>query len=55
MTIHANRLILGFTKIASYFRNAVVTANLEQRRCDLRGGALPLRLSPALGSGKASP
>ena len=56
MTIHANRLILGFAKIASYFRTLVVTAGQEQSHCDLwgGGGGLPPRLSPASGSGNAS-
>ena len=39
MTIHANRLILGFEKIASYFRTLVLTA--RQERANLtRGGGL---------------
>ena len=49
MTIHANRLILGFGKIASYFRTPAVTAGPEQHHCDRRGGGgLPPRFKPRL-------
>ena len=48
MTIHANRLILGFAKIASYFRTPVVTAGQAQRHCDLRGWGLASAFKPRL-------
>ena len=55
LTSHADLLILGFGKIGSYFRTSVVTAGREQHHLDRRGGALPPRSSPSLGSGKAFP